>query len=373
MRSVLYRLVATALLVACAWVMLHADDPPALPRDKEIEALIQQLGSDEFAAREAAVKALDRLGERPLPYLRHAASKNSDPEIRWRAEHLLSRPDRESETTGLKLVFIQRGEAWLGSPNAEAGRRDDELTHLARLTQAFYLGKYEVTQSEYRRVMKQEPSWFSRTGGGREKVFIVGTDLYPVERVTWFDAIAFCNELSKLDHFQPYYELTEIKRENDSIVAARVKIVGGHGYRLPTEAEWEHACRAGTTTPYHYGAERNGHASNVAGATFSGGYGGEVRGPNLKCTCSRGGYEANAWGLHDMHGNVGEWCWDVSDRNYYRTSPRNDPSGPDDGPHRTWRGGNWLLNEAGSRSAARNFAAPSERKEYLGFRVARNP
>jgi len=373
MRFILPRLSAIALLGVCAWAMLRADDPPALPKDDEVQKLIGQLGSDDFAQREAAIKALDRLGERPLPYLRLAATKSTNAEIRWRSEHLLSRPDRESESTGLKLAFIKRGESWLGSPNGESGRREDELTHLVRLSQAFYLGKYEVTQAEYRTVMKQEPSWFSKTGGGKQKVDTFVTNQFPVERVTWFDAIAFCNELSKLDRFQPYYQLDEVQKENDAIVAAKVKILGGHGYRLPTEAEWEYACRADTITAYHYGAERNGHASNVAGATFSGGYGGEVRGPNLQRTCLRGNYDANAWGLHDMHGNVGEWCWDIYDRNHYRTSPRNDPAGPAEGTHRTWRGGNWMLSEAVSRSAARNFATPSERKDYLGFRVARNP
>jgi sulfatase modifying factor 1 len=366
-------IVAIGLAVGCAAWFVWGQEPPA-PRDPHVEKLIGQLGADEYKVREAAQQELDGMGDRPLALLREAVRDTEDPEIRWRALRLLTVARRESKAIGLALTLIKEGEFRQGSAATEQGRWPDETQHDVRITRPFYLGVYEVTQAEYRQVMKVSPSSFSPTGNHKAKVDKFETQNFPVENISFFDALAFCNELSKLDHFQAYYQLDEIERSGESIRAAKVTVRGGHGYRLPTEAEWEYACRAGTATPYHYGAGGNGNSSNVRGATIAaGGYGGEIKGPNLARTCVRGNYPANAWGLFDMHGNVGEWCFDFYDKEYYAAAPRLDPAGPAEGKHRVWRGGSWLVAESSCRSAARSFHTPDERKDYLGFRVARNP
>ena len=261
----------------------------------------------------------------------------------------------------------------MGSPENEAYRNPDEPWHPVSITKPFYLGVYEVTQGEYQQVMKTNPSSFTETGKRNAEVRGLETARFPVEGVTWFDALEFCNRLGKQDSFEPYYKLEDVKLEGDSIKSAKVTILGGYGYRLPTEAEWEYACRAGTQNAYHFGGSSNGVLANTKGVTIPGGYGGDIKGPNLARTSRVGSYGANSWGLYDMHGNAGEWCWDFYARDYYAGSPRNDPQGPETGNQRVIRGGSWLVTEANCRSAARFWQTPDEAKDFVGFRVARNP
>ena len=352
---------------------MRGGDAEPTPEDPRVAALIQQLADDEFEKREQATDELEGLGESALASLRKAAASDDNFEIRWRAQRLLLAPSRKSRSSGLALVLIKAGEFQMGSPDQEAGRRGDETPHRTRITRPFYLGAYEVTQEEYRHVMKTSPSWFAKSGGGSDRVGDMETARFPVERVSWFDALEFCNQLSRLDHFEPYYKLTDVVRDGETITSAAVEIAGGHGYRLPTEAEWEFACRAGTVTPFHFGGESNGNGANLQGITIMGGYGGVIKGPNLKRTTTVGSYPANAWGLFDMHGNVGEWCWDWYGKDFYAAGPRDDPKGPEQGEQRSLRGGSWLVTEASCRSASRLGHAPSERKDYTGFRVARDP
>jgi formylglycine-generating enzyme required for sulfatase activity len=359
-------------------LLLAAGLPLALPRaaseaeDPQVKALIERLDHEEFAERERASDELERLGEQALPGLRQALESDVF-EIRWRAQRLLLAPSRKSKATGLALVLIRAGEFQMGSPDNEDGRRHDERQHRTRISRPFYVGAYEVTQEEYRHVMKTSPSWFAKTGGGSARVGDVDTARFPVERVSWFDAATFCNELSRLDHFEPYYVLEEVVREGETITSAEVTIAGGHGYRLPTEAEWEFACRAGTATPFHFGSASNGHGANLKGVTIMGGYGGVIKGPNLERTTVVGSYQPNAWGLFDMHGNVAEWCGDWYGRDYYSDAPTGDPPGPREGQQRVQRGGSWLVGEASCRSASRIGQPPGERKDFAGFRVARDP
>ena len=280
----------------------------------------------------------------------------------------------KSEVTSLEMALIDAGEFLMGSTGTESNRRPDELLHRVKITQRFYLGIHEVTQAEYKYVMQTRPSAFSFSGASKDKVFKTITDRYPVESVSWFDAVEFCNRLSKRDGLKPYYNIADAKSESDSIVEANVSIAGGSGYRLPTEAEWEYVCRAGTSTPFHYGQESQLLTANVkALAVPSGGYGTVPKFKELGRTTKVGSYPANDWGLFDMHGNAAEWCQDWYDKNYYADSPIDDPKGPEQGTHKVLRGGSWMVNDANCRSAARFFHLPRELKYYGGFRVARTP
>ncbi len=277
----------------------------------------------------------------------------------------------QSDSVSLAMTLIHPGDFLMGSPGSEAL---DQSSHRVKITKPFYLGTHEVTQFEYRLVMQSKPSSFAINGSSRDKVAKVITDRYPVESVTWFDAVEFCNHLSRKDGFDPYYTITDIKKEADSIVEATVTISGGAGYRLPTEAEWEYACRADTATPFHYGTDSSFSTANVKAPLVAGGYGGAV--PKWKefgRTTKVGSFLANDWGLFDMHGNVAEWCGDWYDKDYYLKSPAEDPQGPLTGTHKVLRGGSWILTDANARSFSRFFHLPREAKYYGGFRVARTP
>lgn len=365
--------VAAVVLSAIALGGIWSDSAEPDKETKKIEALVQQLGDEDFSKRDSASKELDTLGDKALALLRKAAA-GEDAEVRWRAQLLLAAPRRKSTSIGLELVLIKAGDFRMGSVENEPYRNADETLHSVSITKPFYLGVYEVTQDEYQQVMKTNPSSFA--AGGKRSAEVKGRETahFPVEGVTWFDALEFCNRLGKQDSFEPYYKLEDVKREGDSIKSAKVTVLGGYGYRLPTEAEWEYACRAGTQTPYHFGNSSNGALANTKGVVIAaGGYGGDIKGPNLARTARVGSYGANAWGLFDMHGNAGEMCWDLYSKDYYVGSSPKDPQGPEAGNQRVIRGGSWLVTEANCRSACRFWQTPDEAKDFVGFRVARNP
>lgn len=260
-------------------------------------------------------------------------------------------------TNSLGMTFVEcpAGEFQMGSPNSDIGRYANEEPHTVRITKPFYLGVYEVTQQEYERVMGTNPSFFSAAGGGKERVMGLDTGRFPVDSVSWDDAVEFCRKLS---------ELPEEKQ-------------AGRVYRLPTEAQWEYACRAGTTTPFHFGERAQSTQANFDGnypyLTYD-----EVqkgtdptpfKGPNLKRTTAVGSYAPNAWGLYDMHGNLWEWCADWFSPVYYRQSPVEDPPGPEAGTQRVARGGGWYYFAAGCRAAVRYERDPGRRQNTDGFRV----
>ena len=374
MRLVRSRRLWLALLVIPAAVGVLSGGPQKDADPERIAALVRQLGDKRYVYREAAGRDLEEVGEKALPAVRDAVA-SPDPEVSTRARHVrlgILRRSGLSKSTGLELVAIEEGRFLMGSLPREPARRPDEVQHPVRITRPFLLGKYEVTQAQYDQVMKANPSYFRAGGGGAEKVTGLDTTKLPVERVTWFDAIEFCNRLSELDGFDPYYKVADVTRENGAIVRADVTVVGGNGYRLPTEAEWEFACRGWTTARFHFGYSNTGKEANTQPAPATG-YGGGPDWRPLNRTAVVGSYPVSPNGLYDMHGNVAEWCQDWYDRDYYRASPMDDPPGPEKGTQRVYRGGSWLVAEASCRTASRLARAPVERDYYLGFRVARGP
>jgi uncharacterized protein (TIGR02996 family) len=253
-----------------------------------------------------------------------------------------------TNSVGMLFSLIPAGTFRMGSPNGEADRQENEgPQHEVEITRPFYLGVYPITQEQYERLMGTNPSRFSSQGGGKARVKKQDTRAFPVESVSWDDAIDYCRKLS---------EWPEEKRL-------------GRVYRLPTEAEWEYACRGGasSSTPFHFG---NSLSSTQANFNGNHPYGGAAAGPNLRRTTAVGSYPANGFGLYDMHGNVWEWCADWFDANYYATSPRKDPQGPQAGEGRVLRGGSRSYYGRDCRSACRNRLAPGLRVNHLGFRVA---
>jgi formylglycine-generating enzyme required for sulfatase activity len=278
----------------------------------------------------------------------------------------LKTPVISTNSLGMKLALIPPGEFRMGTTKSET-----EQQHRVRITKPFYLGVYEVTQSEFEHVTARNPSDFSNGGRQPEEVSGVDTSRYPVDSVTWYDAVEFCNKLSEKEGRRPYYQIADIEREGDGLIRdAKVSVEGGSGYRLPTEAQWEYACRAGTTTPFNFGTADNGTECNCNGRWPDGT---EVQGPALGRTVPVGSYRPNAWGLYDMHGNVWEWCWDFLDKTYYKHSPASDPAGPAEGSLRVNRGGSYFFGGLYCRSATRSWwrtDPPGNRNNLgqMGFR-----
>jgi formylglycine-generating enzyme required for sulfatase activity len=260
-----------------------------------------------------------------------------------------------TNSVGMKLTLIPAGKFLMGSPAAEPERDDNEAQHEVTISRPFYLGVYEVTQGQYEKLMGQPRAggkYNPQNPGARFGPGRGGGPDHPMENIRWNHAVEFCRRLTALP---------EEKK-------------AGRVYRLPTEAEWEYACRAGSTTPFHYGGSLSSKEANFNGE-FP--YGGAGKGPYLRRTAKVGSYKPNAWGLYDMHGNVWEWCSDWYDPDYYKKSPKTDPKGPDKGVlptdykdfYRVVRGGGWVDEARGCRSAYRFRAMPHDGYQIVGFRV----
>jgi sulfatase modifying factor 1 len=237
----------------------------------------------------------------------------------------------------LQLRWCPAGSFTMGSPASEPHRFEDENQVRVTLTKGFWLGETEVTQEFYESVIGTNPAYFK---GAR----------LPVERVSWEDAVAFC------------VKLTERER-------AAGRLSGTAEYRLPTEAEWEYACRAGTTTATAFGEALSSEQANFDGEYP---YNGASKGPDLRSTREVGKYAANEWGLKDMHGNVSEWCGDwYADKLKGGTNPFVDTGTGNE--KRTYRGGNWSAGGYWCRSSIRFRESPGFRDSYgyIGFRCLR--
>jgi formylglycine-generating enzyme required for sulfatase activity len=266
-----------------------------------------------------------------------AVSGNSTSTVRFIYEAVLS-------LAPANMVWIVGGTFTMGSPSSEVSRRGNEMQHQVTISKGFYMGRYVVTQAEYQAVMGSNPSRFK------------GSNV-PVETVSWYDAVEYCNKRSVRE------SLTSAYRLNGTNVAWDRS---ANGYRLPTEAEWEYVCRAGTTSPFNTGANITTSQANYDG-NFP--YNSNAKGTYRRQTTDVGSFAANAWGLYDMHGNVWEWCWDWYGE--YANGSQTDPSGADSGAPRVLRGGSWHSSAKSVRSASRSYITPSFRNYYLGFRLVR--
>src|SRR3989344_223113 len=262
-----------------------------------------------------------------------------------------------SQTPVPNMVWIQPGTFTMGSPDSEPARGSQEgpQTHVT-ISQGFWMGKYEVTQSEYLAVMGINPSYFNGVRG----TVNYGTNLNrPVEQVSWFDATNYCGRLT-------------LRERNAG------RLPSGWLYRLPTEAEWEYACRAGTTTAFHYGPALRSGMANFQGFYEYPPCGGQIYycyNPSsvyFRRTTSVGSYAPNAWGLYDMHGNVVEWCSDLWKSSLPGGSVT-DPQGPATGSGGVIRNGNWGSLAFYCRSAFRIGLYPANRFYSYGFRVILSP
>jgi uncharacterized protein (TIGR02996 family) len=244
-----------------------------------------------------------------------------------------------TNSLGMKFVLIPPGKFLMGSPECEEGRSNEEgPQHEVEITRLFYLGIHPVTQGQYRKMTGKNPSYFTRRRGGGAN--------HPVEQVTWKEAVEFCRKLS----------------------ARPEEKAAGRAHRLPSEAEWEYACRGGanSSTPFFFGDSLSSTQANFNGCYP---YGGAAKGPYLQRTTPVGSYKPNAFGRFDMHGNVWEWCQDWYGGDYYNQSPQQDPQGPQNGGLRVLRGGSWHVSGYFCRSASRNWFDPGERLNGFGFRV----
>jgi formylglycine-generating enzyme required for sulfatase activity len=239
-------------------------------------------------------------------------------------------------TVAMDMIWCPPGTFTMGSPTTEAGRQSDrEDEHNVSLTKGFYLGKYEVTQAQYMAVIGTNPSEFNATGNGNR----------PVEKVNWTEAVAFCTQLTTQEQ-------------------AAGRLPAGWAYVLPTESQWEYACRAGTTTAYSWGATI---ISSNANYNWDGG---GTTGNDFKQTRDVGQYASNPWGFFDMHGNVWEWTADAYQATYPPGNPVVDPTNLGaSGSNRVLRGGSWNTDGSNLRSAKRHFNSPGSRIYGIGFRV----
>jgi len=225
----------------------------------------------------------------------------------------------------------------------------------------FYMGRTEVTQKEYREVMGTNPSAYKG-------------DNLPVIDVTWYDAVEYCNKRSQREGLTPAYTIDKTRRdpnnknEDDHIRWLVTWNRNANGYRLPTEAEWEYACRAGTATPFSTGITITTDQAN-----YNGNYpfNSNVKGEYRQKMTPVGSFEPNAWGLYDMHGNVCEWCWDWYWQESYTLGAQTDPRGASSGTSRVVRGGSWYDWAYYLRSALRSIGYPSSRFHSMGFRIVR--
>jgi formylglycine-generating enzyme required for sulfatase activity/flavodoxin len=286
-----------------------------------------------------------------------ALSNNPNPNDRGPNSNATDNAGREANSvkTPDNFILVKGGSFQMGSPNSEAWRSADEKLHKATVSD-FYIDPYEVTQDDYNSLMGKNPSNFK------------GAKL-PVENVSWLDAIAYCNAKSQKEGLTPAYVI-----DGQNVVWDR----SSNGYRLPTETEWEYACRAGTVTPFNTETSIGQDEANYYGHypyQIEENYFSQAKletkpGEYRQTTTDVGEFSPNKFGLYNMHGNVGEWVWDYYGE--YGTGDVTDPAGPESGTLRVYRGGGWNDFAKNLRSAYRATLSADKAAYNIGIRLARN-
>jgi formylglycine-generating enzyme required for sulfatase activity len=247
------------------------------------------------------------------------------------------------------FILIERGSFVMGSPVYERGRNNGERQHRVRVN-SFYISEYQITQEEYEEVMGTNPSIFRGEN-------------FPVEGVSWYDALEYCNKRSQLEGLNPAYTIDIVRIDLNNLNSTARWLVTwnreANGYRLPTEAEWEYAAKGGNGSPGDF--VFSGSNNQVEVAWYSGTSGGSTHQVGTK--------GANGLGLYDMSGNVWEWCWDWYGD--YTSGAQTDPTGASLGSRRVIRGGSWYDSAAYVRSSYRHSFIPSNTNFSIGFRIVR--
>ncbi len=307
------------------------------PRRKELEQLLAELpenpAADTKSIEDHSVLPHPNKGSRPALLVSPFDGQQAKAAQKVWAKYLGIRVEVKNGL-GMKFRVIPPGTFEMGSPSSEAEREEEEEhQHTVTITQPKLLSVYPVTQGEWMKLMGSNPSDFKHEDED--------TSRFPVEQVTWDDSQEFLEELNAKHGLK------------------------GWRYRLPTEAEWEYACRAGTVTPFGFGGKLYGNQANCDGNSP---YPNKtIEGPFLNFPCDVGRYGANPFGLYDQHGNVWEWCQDWYD--YYDLTVSEDPTGAASGSSRVMRGGSWYSNAAYCRSASRSYYLPGYPHGSVGFRV----
>jgi formylglycine-generating enzyme required for sulfatase activity len=266
-------------------------------------------------------------------------------------------------TIVIEMVYVPGGSFEMGKNLGTGGGSDETPVHTVTLS-GFYMGKYEVTQAQYQAVMGSNPSGFSSDPASGD---VQGNR--PVEAVSWYDAIVFCNKLSMTEGLTPAYRISgstnpadwgDVPTSSNSTWDAAELVSESTGYRLPTEAQWEYAAKGGNGTPGNYTYSGSNNLNDVGWSNVN----------SNMMTHEVGKKTANGLGIYDMSGNVWEWCWDWYGD--YSSGAQNNPAGPASGTNRVIRGGSWAHGDQYLRSALRSYVYPSRRIDYLGFRLVRS-
>jgi formylglycine-generating enzyme required for sulfatase activity/tRNA A-37 threonylcarbamoyl transferase component Bud32 len=336
------------------------------------ETIFRPFARKKAAAPDVAVIAASRPAPTPLPlggppFANVPFDSNQATAHQQAWADYLGVPVEFTNSVGMKLRLIPPGEFVMGSTPAEVAEAleigEDPLyrdsvhseapQHRVRLSEPWFLGVHEVTQEQYETVSGENPSYFFSQGSGQYEVTDLDTRNFPVERVTWNQAAHFCNTLSRREGLAERYAWN----------GEACKLEAGSGYHLPTEAQWEFACRAGTTTRYWFAA--TGERLSV--------YGWHKANAESR-THTVGQLTPNPFGLYDLNGNVSEWCHDGWQLGYYTQFTQQtavDPAGPaEDFFFRTLRGGSFRYGPLNNRSSRRNVGGPNYMSDFVGLRLA---
>ena len=299
------------------------------PEDWALRLIFADWLEEQGDQRHARIRILHRLANDA--HLSRAARLALESEMRDLMKHDVPPvgPDL-TNSIGMEFAWIPAGSFVMGSPESEHGRDTDETQHRVTLTRGYWMGRHLVTQDQWTEVMGANTSHFRNRGAG-----------LPAEWISWLDCLAFCRAMEKLD---------------------------SRPYRLPTEAEWEYACRGGTTSPFWFGDTTDATRCNYEGSYAYAG--GPTHAP-LNITTPGKRYPANPFGLYDMHGNLQEFCADRHRGEHAGYPPRaiSNPRGPAKGQYRIIRGGSWGAHPSRCRSAEREWMRRDDRSQFVGFRV----